>query len=63
MGGEHGDGGGAAEARIEALSVLVKSTLTTLVMRGLDRKAGLPDFQHYIFGTRASPRSDASIFS
>jgi hypothetical protein len=42
MSGEHSNGDGALEARIEALSVLVKSTLTTLVMRGLLTKADIP---------------------
>jgi hypothetical protein len=42
MSDEHSNGGGALEARIEALGVLVKSTLTTLVMRGLLTKADIP---------------------
>lgn len=38
----NGGGAGALEARMEALSVLVKSTLTTLVMRGVLTKADIP---------------------
>ena len=37
-----GEGSGAAEARIDALSAMVKSTLTTLVMRGVLTKADIP---------------------
>jgi len=42
MSGDDRNGAGAVEARVDALSVLVKSTLTTLVMRGLLTKADIP---------------------
>jgi hypothetical protein len=44
MSGDESDGerSRAVEARVEALSVLVKSTLTTLVMRGVLNKADIP---------------------
>ncbi len=33
---------GTIEARVDALSVMIKSTLTTLVMRGVFTKADIP---------------------
>jgi hypothetical protein len=42
MAGRDGERLEAMEARVEALSVLVKSALTTLVMRGVLTKADVP---------------------
>jgi hypothetical protein len=43
MAGDVRDGDmGAMEARLDALSVMLKSTLTTLVMRGILTKADIP---------------------
>ena len=40
--GNDSDRSGTVEARMDALSAMVKSTLTTLVMRGVLTKADIP---------------------
>ncbi len=42
MPGSDGDRSDTVEARLDALSVMLKSTLTTLVMRGILTKADIP---------------------
>ena len=67
MSGEQTNGSGAVEARIEALSVLVKSTLTTLVMRGLLTKADIPalvqESEAALGGDAAHPAARAELRS
>ena len=53
------------EARIDALSVLVKSTLTTLVMRGVLTKADIPaliqESEAALGGAAAHPATRAEL--
>lgn len=61
-----GDRSRAVEARVEALSVLVKSTLTTLVMRGVLNKADIPALVHEseaALGDTAHPAAQAELRS
>ena len=69
MSADENDGGGARsiEARIDALSVLVKSILTTLVMRGVLTKADIPalvqESEAALGGRAAHPATRAELRS
>lgn len=67
MSDESKTGSGAVEARVDALSVLVKSTLTTLVMRGLLTKADIPalvqESEAALGGDAAHPAARAELRS